>query len=119
MQDSEPTRSAKPGFWLLIGLIALFAGAKPILFDTLDPDCFWHLRVAAQLHRDGIHPLVDGLSFASIKTPWTPYSWLAELGMKAIWDHGGYRAAIAVTAVMQSTIVILLATTCLEAVTKG
>jgi hypothetical protein len=119
MQDFIPTRSAKPGFWLLIGLIALFAGAKPILFDTLDPDCFWHLRVAAQLHRDGIHPLVDDLSFASIKTPWTPYSWLAELGMKAIWDHGGYRAAIAVTAVMQSAIVVLLAATCLEAVTKG
>ena len=52
----------------------------------LDPDCFWHIRVAEQLEREGIHPIVDQLSFASIKDPWTPYSWLAELGMKWVWD---------------------------------
>jgi hypothetical protein len=104
--------SPRAGFWLLIGLIALFAAAKPILFDTLDPDCFWHLRVAAQLHRDGIGPLVDHLSFASSPGPWTPYSWLAELGMKAIWDTGGYRLAIAFTACMQAMILVLLAMVC-------
>jgi hypothetical protein len=56
------------------------AASKSILYDTLDPDCFWHLRVAEQLQRDGIRPLVDPMSFMSIKDPWTPYSWLAELG---------------------------------------
>jgi len=114
MQDSKPARSAQLGFWLFIGLIALFAGGKAILFDTLDPDCFWHLRVAAQLHRDGIGPIVDDLSFASSRQPWTPYSWLAELGMKSLWDFGGYRAAIAFTAIMQGLIVVLLAGCCVE-----
>jgi hypothetical protein len=108
--------SARTGFWLLIGLLALFAAAKPILFDTLDPDCFWHLRVAAQLHRDGIGPIVDDLSYASTKQPWTPYSWLAEFGMKAVWDLGGYRAAVAMTAVMQGLLAVLLAMCCLEIV---
>jgi hypothetical protein len=112
--DRPSARSPIFGFWLLIGLLALFAGGKAILFDTLDPDCFWHLRVAAQLNRDGIGPIVDDLSFASSKQPWTPYSWLAELAMKSLWDHGGYRLAIAVTAILQATIVLLLTGCCLE-----
>src|SRR5439155_16997475 len=68
------TETMRPfvGFALLVALVALVAGGKAILHDTLDPDCFWHLRVAEQLHRDGIGPLVDNLSFASSKRPWTP-----------------------------------------------
>ena len=45
-----------------------------------------------QLQQEGIGPLVDHISFASVKKPWTPYSWLAELGMKWIWDHATWRA---------------------------
>jgi hypothetical protein len=93
----------------MIALLALLAAGKAILYDTLDPDCFWHLRVAEQLGRDAIGPIVDQISFASIKTPWTPYSWLAELGMKAIWDLGGYRAAVLVQAMMMGAFVILVA----------
>jgi hypothetical protein len=114
MRDSLPNPSARTGFWLLIGLLAMFAAGKAVLFDTLDPDCFWHLRVAAQLHRDGIGSIVDDLSFASSKQPWTPYSWLAELGMKAVWDAGGFRLAVAVTSGMQAVIVLLLALICVE-----
>src|SRR5829696_10259538 len=90
----HPSRSATPAFLALLGLVALVAGGKAVLFDTLDPDCFWHLRVAEQLRQDGIGPLVDRLSFGSMKEPWTPYSWLAELLMKVVWDAGGYRAAV-------------------------
>lgn len=98
------------GFGLLVALLALTAGAKAILFDTLDPDLFWHLRVADELGRHSFPgPLVDDLSFASMKTPWTPYSWLADLGMKWVWDLGGYRAAIVVTALMSGCLVALLA----------
>ena len=108
------TVPAKFTFWLLVSLIAVAAGGKAILYDTLDPDCFWHLRVAGQLHRQGIGPIVDELSFASAREPWTPYSWLAELGMKAVWDAGGYRAAIATQAIMQAAIVLLLAGCCVS-----
>src|SRR5688572_6164803 len=82
------------GAALLVALLALAAAGKAVLYDTIDPDCFIHLLAADQLLSDGIGPLVDRQSFASVQTPWTPYSWLAELGMKAIWDAGGYRAAV-------------------------
>ncbi|HMB96192.1 MAG TPA: hypothetical protein VKK61_09155, partial [Tepidisphaeraceae bacterium] len=104
-----PEARPNPGFKLTIALLALLAAGKAIFYDTLDPDCFWHLRVAEQLHHDGIGPLVDHLSFASLKTPWTPYSWLAELGMKWIWDLGGYRAAIATQSIMMGAFVVLIA----------
>ncbi len=81
----------------------------------MDPDAFWHLRVADQLFTEGVHPLVDRLSFASIQSPWTPYSWLAELGMKSIWDAGGYRAALGAQAAMQAAIVLFVALACRSA----
>jgi hypothetical protein len=102
-------RRTRLGFSLAIGLIVLLAVAKVVLFDTLDPDCFWHLRVAQQLRTDGIGTLVDRLSFASIQTPWTPYSWLAELGMQGVWDRWGWRAAVAGQAAMEGLFVIALA----------
>src|SRR5688572_17994748 len=61
-----------PGTMMLIALIALVAAGRAVLYDTLDPDCFWHLRVADQLCEQGIGPLVDDISFSSIRTPWTP-----------------------------------------------
>src|SRR6195952_2868058 len=92
----------RTGFALLIALIALFAAAKAVVYDTLDPDCFWHLRVGEQLLREGVRPLTDSLSFASIREPWVPYSWLAEIGMVKIWAIGGFSAAVAVAAIMQA-----------------
>src|SRR2546429_4797913 len=88
------------GFGLILGLLALVAGGKAILYDTLDPDCFWHLKVAEQLGHEGIGPVTDHLAYASSREPWTPYSWLAELGMKWVWDCGGDRAAVFVLAVV-------------------
>jgi len=112
--DARPAARPVAGFVLLIALAALCAGGKAILHDTMDPDCFWHLRVADQLHREGIGPIVDHISFASLKTPWTPYSWLAELAMRAIWNFGDYRAAVVVQALMQSAIIAFMAMACVE-----
>src|SRR5690349_11961610 len=89
---SSPNR-ARVGFILLAALLALAGAAKAVLYDTADPDSFIHLLAANQLTRDGIGPIVDDQSYMSIRQPWTPYSWLAELGMKFVWDRGTYRAA--------------------------
>ena len=102
------------GFWLFVAAVASVGVSKTILSDTLDPDLFWHLRVAEQLRTDGIGPLVDTLSFASIKEPWTPYSWLAELVMEMLWRNFGWRSAIVAEAVMTVAVVVLLALCCLE-----
>jgi hypothetical protein len=97
-------------------LLALAAASKAIVADTLDPDCFWHLRVGQELSAQSWpHPLVDDLSFASSKAPWTPYSWLAEIGMVRLWDAGGYRAAVALQAAMQGAFILLIALSAVEA----
>lgn len=93
------------GLNLLIALLCLVAAGKAILYDTLDPDCFWHMRVADELIQQGIGPIVDHLSFSSIQQPWTPYSWLAELAMRQLWIVGGFRAAILTQAILMGLFV--------------
>lgn len=112
-------RSPALGFWLLLSLLCILAAAKVVLGDTLDPDCFWHLRVGDEIAKVGWpRPIVDDLSFASIRQPWTPYSWLAELGMKRLWDVAGYRGAIAVQALMEMGFILLLGLCTLELTAK-
>lgn len=103
------------GAVMMIALIALVSAGRAVLYDTIDPDCFWHLRVADQLLQQGVGPITDDLSYASKPDPWTPYSWLAELGMRATWELGGFRAAIVVHALNSAAIVMLIALSCVEA----
>src|SRR4029078_1780528 len=105
-------RSAAVGFWLFTACIAAICVGKAVLSDTLDPDLFWHLRVAEQLRAEGVGPIIDHLSFSSMKEPWTPYSWLAELGMKSLWDAGGYRATVAVYALLVAMLLTFNALSC-------
>lgn len=104
---ADTRRSA--GFWLLIALLALVGLGKAIQSDTMDPDAFWHLRVADQLASDGVGPLVDRISFASLKAPWAPYSWLAELIMRAVWNLGGFQWAAVLTGLCSAAIIVLVA----------
>jgi hypothetical protein len=106
--------SRRLNFWLIIALQMLCIAQKAARFSTLDPDAFWHLNVARQLHRDGIRPLVDDISYMSIRTPWTPYSWLAEMGMKAAWDIGGLRGAIVAQALVGAIVIAFVALACLQ-----
>lgn len=111
----RPQSSPVPGFGLLLALLALVAAGKVILADTMDPDCFWHLRVGAEIARQSWpHPLIDDLSFSSVRQPWTPYSWLAEVGMARLWDAAGFRAAIAVQAAMESGFIFFIGLASLE-----
>jgi len=114
--ESRPSPTAS--FWLLIAIISLIGVSKAVN-TPLDPDLFWHLRVAEQLQHEGIHPLVDHISFMSTRDPWTPYSWLAELGMKFVWDHFGYRGTIAAQAITNAGIIVMIALGCLSLAGKG
>src|SRR4249919_2953986 len=106
--DESPAsnRIAAVSFWLLIGMIATIGAGKAVLSDSLDPDLFWHLRVAEQLRAEGIGPIIDHLSYSSIKEPWTPYSWLAELGMQWLWEHFGWQSAVACKTIVVAGIII-------------
>src|SRR5215218_1253630 len=109
-----PASRAKLGFWLLVGLIASVGCAKTVLSDTLDPDLFWHLRVAEQLRHDGVGPVVDTLSYNSTRAPWTPYSWLAELFMEWSWRNLGWQSAVAWEAACTVAVIATIALCCLE-----
>lgn len=111
---SASTSTPSLSYRLSLALLVLVAVAKPILMDTLDPDCFWHLRVAQSLLHQGIGPLVDDLSFNSIREPWTPYSWLAQLAMLGVWNLAGWQGAVAVHAAMSAAFVLLVAAGCRE-----
>ncbi len=106
--------SPTTGFWLIIAMITTVAVGKAVVADVHDPDFFWHIRVAEQLEREGIHPIVDHLSYSSIKTPWTPYSWLAEIAMKHIWDAGGIRLTLLFRCVMVVGIIAFITLACRE-----
>jgi hypothetical protein len=112
-EDLE-ARRARLGAGLLMTFLVLTAASKSVLYDTLDPDFFWHVRVGEQLTRDGVGPIVDDLSFASIKEPWTPYSWLAELAMKAVWESGGLRAVVAAQSMIVAMFFTFVVLTCVE-----
>jgi hypothetical protein len=111
---SPLTPPARAGFALLVALLALVGAGKAVLYDTLDPDVFFHLLAADQMAREGVGPIVDGQSFMSVREPWTPYSWLAEFGMKFVWDLAGYRAAVATHAVLSAALIALIALACAE-----
>ena len=109
---SASGHSPATGFWLVISIIITLAVAKAVVADVHDPDFFWHIRVAEQLEREGIHPIVDHLSYSSIKTPWTPYSWLAELAMKHIWDAGGIQLTLLARCAMVIAIILFITLAC-------
>ena len=76
------------GFWWLVAMMCLALSGLGTA-QVADPDLFWHLRVADELSRAGVGPIVDTLSYNSSPEPWHPYSWLAELGMAAAWNMMG------------------------------
>lgn len=95
-------------------VLALLAAAKGSIYGSIDPDWFWHIRVGTQLLEQGIGPLVDQISYASMREPWTPYSWLAELLLKWIWDIGGLPGTVLVQALVMGAFVYVIALACRE-----
>ena len=72
--------------------VSLFVVASALFAlgdQDVDPDLFWHLRVAELIEATGPQPLVDTFSYNSTPWPWIPYSWLAELGMRRAMESLG------------------------------
>ena len=111
---NEQGRSAPRSFWPLVCMLAAMAAVKPLLFDTLDPDLFWHILVGQQLAHDGVGPLVDCISYASMRDAWTPYSWLAEMGMNLLWRAGGFRAVLAAHGALAAGVILFTALAALQ-----
>jgi hypothetical protein len=99
--------ASTPLFLLALGLVAtsIFVLGP----QTVDPDLFWHLRVAELVEAGGPRPLVDAFSYNSGPAPWIPYSWLAELGMRRAVDGLGAAALFLLPLVCYLVTVLFIA----------
>jgi hypothetical protein len=95
---SDTTDAIRPGFCWALALLLCVPAAKAVLADSIDPDFFWHVRVAEQLLAEGIGPVSEPFSFMSNPGPWTPFSWLGELLMKWTYDATGLAGVVGVHA---------------------
>lgn len=103
------------GFALAVALLCALVAAKVVLADPIDPDFFWHVRVADQLLARGIGPVPDPFSFMSAPGDWTPFSWLGELAMKWTSDVLGLPGIVGGHMLCGAAFFAIVAMTCLEA----
>ena len=108
----DPTRN---GYRWALALLLLLPVFKAVVADSIDPDFFWHVRVAEQLLERGIGPVPDTFSFMSKPGEWTPFSWLGELLMKFIFDFGGLAGVVGVHALCSVVFFAFIALACDEA----
>ncbi len=99
-------------YWALALVMGLFASGLVGGRYMLDPDLFWHLRVADRLLVDGVGPIVDAISYNSIDRPWTPYSWLAEFLLRGLWNAFGPAGAPIIAGLSFVAFALALALAC-------
>jgi hypothetical protein len=109
---SGPTRA---GYRWALALLLLIPVFKAVVADSIDPDFFWHVRVAEQLIERGIGPVPDTFSFMSKPGDWTPFSWLGELLMKFVFDAAGLPGIVGVHALCSVAFFAFIALACGEA----
>jgi hypothetical protein len=59
--------------------LGIFGAALMLVRAQVDPDAWWHLRVAAGIFQTGHVPTSDAISWWSAATPWISPSWLNEV----------------------------------------
>lgn len=67
-----------------LGIFAAASGA------FLDPDTWWHLRAGEWMIEHGRILTHDPFSWTRLGRPWLDHSWLAEIGMYALWSAAGF-----------------------------
>jgi hypothetical protein len=63
----------------VIYVVGLVGVALMLMRSQVDPDAWWHLRVAAGIVETGSVPTSDAISWWSAGTPWISPSWVNEL----------------------------------------
>jgi hypothetical protein len=63
----------------LVYALGLLGVALMLMRPQVDPDAWWHLRVAAGILQTGHVPTSDAISWWSAATPWISPSWLNEV----------------------------------------
>jgi hypothetical protein len=73
----------------------------------VDPDFWWHLRVAEHIRDAGDVPRTDFLSWLAMGEPWIAHSWLHDLAMLAAYSVGGLSAVGILGALVAAVLVVL------------
>ncbi len=79
-----------------------------MLRPQVDPDFWWHLRVAEFVRDTGDVPRTDFLSWQALGEPWVAHSWLHDLAMWTAYSIGG-ASGVGMLGALMAAVVVLLA----------
>lgn len=79
-----------------------------MLRPQVDPDFWWHLRVAEFVRDTGDVPRTDFLSWQALGEPWVAHSWLHDVAMLSAYSVGGASAVGVIGALMAAAVVLLV-----------
>jgi hypothetical protein len=81
------TISDSDRFVYVIALLLVFIMAAR---TPLDGDMWWHLRAGQETLQQRAPLLVDTFSYTRTGQPWINHSWLAQVGMAALFQRAGF-----------------------------
>src|SRR5439155_20259973 len=112
MADIATSAYRRKSLGLSLPLIFGLAVYLPLLFAARavlsDPDTYWHIAVGRWIIAHGKVPHVDVFSFSMPGAPFTPPEWLAEIGIAWLYDHYGWGALVAATALSVAAALTML-----------
>lgn len=92
-------------FALLLPFI-LLGGRSSLLGDPGTP---WHLRLGRDILATGTVPRCDTLTFTRWGAPWVDQSWGFDVLLAVLVHHGGWSAAVALTAILLALVYAAMA----------
>ena len=103
-------RRSLPG--LSLPLIFGLAVYTPLLFAASamlgDPDTYWHIAIGRWIIVHHTVPKADIFSFSMPGAPFTPPEWVAEIATAWLYDHFGWAALVAATALSVAAALTIL-----------
>jgi len=112
MTDIATSAYRRSRFGLSLPLIFGLAVYIPLLFAARavlgDPDTYWHIATGRWIIAHRTVPHSDMFSFSMPGAPFTPPEWLAEIGIAWLYDHFGWAALVAATALSVAVALTIL-----------
>jgi len=112
MTDISTSAHHRSRLGLSLPLIFGLAVYTPLLFAArtvlADPDTYWHIALGRWIIAHRTVPHSDMFSFSMPAAPFTPPEWLAEVGIAWLYDHFGWAALVAATALSVAAALTIL-----------
>lgn len=92
---------------LLVAVVFLGVLSLPLARPT-DIDFWWHLETGELIANSGAVPTTDPFSFTAAGREWTAHEWLWDLAIYSVYQLGGYRLAVALSAIVVALTYLVL-----------